>query len=62
MYNGTSEPQTRWQEFLAHEDPLWPYFPWASLEEYQLVEWLSTSGLSQDKIDKLLDLAWVSFS
>ncbi|KAF9502783.1 hypothetical protein BS47DRAFT_1258917, partial [Hydnum rufescens UP504] len=41
-----------------HEDPLWPYFPWASLEEYQLVEWLSMSGLSQDKIDKFLDLAW----
>ncbi|KAF9513223.1 hypothetical protein BS47DRAFT_1260146, partial [Hydnum rufescens UP504] len=34
-------------------------FPWVSLEEFKVVDWLSSSGLSQAKINDFLTLSWV---
>lgn len=41
------------------ENPQYPYYPWKNRNEYDLVESLTTSGLSQAKIDKLLQI-WAS--
>ncbi|KAF8326296.1 uncharacterized protein EI90DRAFT_2868868, partial [Cantharellus anzutake] len=35
-----------------------PYFPWCSLAESNLVDWLASSGLSKAKIDSFLQLEW----
>jgi hypothetical protein len=52
--------QTRWEELRSSEDPDNPFYPWKSQKEYELVEWLATSQLSQAAIDRFLKLNWVS--
>lgn len=54
--------QTQWEQIEAAEDPNQPYHPWNSLEEYELVDWLATSKLSQAAIDKFLALTSVTVS
>ena len=39
-----------------------PYSPFANRKEWSLVEWLGTSGLSKNCIDKLLQTPWVCIS
>lgn len=51
---------TRWEQKRMEESPRHPFFPWASEDEYKLVEWLSTEGLSQGAIDRYLKLEQVS--
>ncbi|KAF9503180.1 hypothetical protein BS47DRAFT_1310148 [Hydnum rufescens UP504] len=46
----------------AAENPNQPYYPWESLEEFELVDWLASSGLLQVKINKFLALAWTQHS
>ncbi|KAF9513021.1 hypothetical protein BS47DRAFT_1269347, partial [Hydnum rufescens UP504] len=41
------------------ENPQQPFYPWASLDEFEVVDWLSSSGLSQAKINEFLNLSWV---
>jgi len=53
--------RTRWEQMRSNEDPANPFAPWNSKEEYELVEWLATSGLSQAAIDRFLNLNWVSY-
>ncbi|KAF9505543.1 hypothetical protein BS47DRAFT_1259431, partial [Hydnum rufescens UP504] len=36
-----------------------PFYPWASLDEFEVVDWLSSLGLSQAKINEFLNLSWV---
>jgi len=38
-----------------------PFSPFANAQEWSLVEWLSTAGLSKNSINKLLTTAYVSF-
>jgi hypothetical protein len=38
-----------------------PHYPWADAEEWSLVEWLGTAGLSKGKIDSFLKTRWVCF-
>lgn len=51
---------TLWENMRTHENPESPFAPWSSKDEYELVEWLATSGLSQAAIDRFLGLNWVS--
>jgi len=39
-----------------------PFSPFANAQEWSLVEWLSTAGLSKNSINKLLTTAYVSFT
>lgn len=48
--------QTQWEEMKAAADSERPYHPWSSQDEFELVEWLSTSKLSQAVIDHFLRL------
>lgn len=50
---------TPWENMKASEDPNAPHAPWANKEEYQLVNWLATSHISQGAIDKFLKLGYV---
>lgn len=51
---------TLWENMRTHENPELPFAPWSSKDEYELVEWLATSGLSQAAINRFLALSWVS--
>lgn len=51
---------TLWENMRTHENPESPFAPWSSKDEYELVEWLATSGLSQAAIDRFLGLNWVN--
>ena len=42
------------------ENPQYPEYPFSSREEWSLVEWLETSGISNAQIDSLLQTKWVS--
>ena len=42
------------------ENPQYPEYPFSSREEWSLVEWLGTSGISNAQIDSLLQTKWVS--
>ncbi len=57
-----SQVENRWQEYRArmHFDSKNPFAPWKSIEEFQLVEWLISSKLSQGAIDLFLQLPIVS--
>jgi hypothetical protein len=59
MYNRSDQPQTKWEQMKAAENPDQPYYPWESLEEFELVDWLASSELLQAKINTFLALAWV---
>jgi len=52
-------PATQWDRLKSLENPQQPFHPWASLEEFEVVDWLSSSGLSQAKINDFLNLSWV---
>lgn len=49
-----------WEELRSIKDRNNPFHPWHSQMEYELVEWLATSQLSQAAIDRFLKLNWVS--
>lgn len=51
---------TKWEAKKANEQTELPFYPWASQAEFELVNWLSTEGLSQGAIDRYLALDWVS--
>ncbi len=51
--------QTLWQCLQAQEEAGKSYAPWKSQEEWELVNWLSTTQLSQSDIDKFLKLPWM---
>jgi hypothetical protein len=53
------QPETQWDRLKSLENPRQPFHPWASLDEFEVVDWLSSSGLSQAKIDDFLNLSWV---
>lgn len=44
------------------EDPRHKFFPFASESEWELVKWLTSSGLSKAAIDRFCKLGWVSFA
>jgi hypothetical protein len=50
--------ENRWHEYRAQMcfDSRNPFAPWKSMEEFQLVEWLVCSKLSQGTIDLFLQL------
>ncbi len=50
----------KWDKMKANEKERLPFYPWASQEEFDVVEWLSTEGLSQRAIDRFLKLSYVS--
>jgi hypothetical protein len=54
--------KTRWFEYRTQMgfDSSNPFAPWKSLEEFQLVEWLIFSKLSQGSINRFLQLPIVS--
>lgn len=54
--------QTQWEELRDAMDQHRPFHPWASRDEFELVEWLSTSKLSQRAIDRFLKLNVVTVS
>jgi hypothetical protein len=51
---------TRWEKLKSDEKPDLPHYPWASQEEFDVVNWLSTEGLSQKGIDRFLKLQYAS--
>lgn len=51
---------TKWDAMKANEKERLPFYPWASQSEFEVVEWLSTEGLSQKAIDRFLNLQYVS--
>jgi hypothetical protein len=54
--------ESRWSEYRTRMgfDSSNPFAPWKSLEEFQLVEWLIFSKLSQGSINRFLQLPIVS--
>jgi hypothetical protein len=54
--------KNRWDEYKKqmHFNSTNPFAPWKSLEEFQLVEWLVLSKISQGSIDLFLQLPIVS--
>jgi hypothetical protein len=42
-----------------NEDPQFPFYPWRSEAEHALVQFMTTSGLSQEKINEMICI-WVS--
>lgn len=54
--------KTQWEELCEAMDKCAPFHPWASRNEFELVEWLSTSKLSQQAIDRFLQLNAVTVS
>ena len=53
---------TKWDAMKANEKGRLPFYPWASQSEFDVVEWLSTEGLSQKAIDRFLKLQYVSLA
>lgn len=51
---------TKWERMKANERERLPFFPWSSQKEFDIVNWLSTEGLSQSAIDRFLSLPYVS--
>lgn len=51
---------TRWSHKKHAESAQYPYFPWASKDEYEIVHWLATEGLSQGAIKRFLATGFVS--
>ena len=51
--------QSTFDEIRADKPDGLPYFPWDGNDEWSLVKWLATSGLSSAKIDEYLKLPWV---
>ena len=51
---------TRWDDIRCNERPDFPFHPWISEEEYDLVAWLTLSKLSAAEIDRFLNLKFVS--
>lgn len=51
---------TKWETMKANERERLPFFPWSSQKEFEIVNWLSTEGLSQSAIDRFLALSYVS--
>lgn len=41
------------------EDPKVPFYPFATFDEWQLANWLGSSGLPNAQIDNFLKLSWV---
>lgn len=52
---------TAWDKKKSKEDPKLTYHPWASKEEFEVVNWLSSEGLSQGAINRFLKLQYVSY-
>ncbi|KAF9511421.1 hypothetical protein BS47DRAFT_1363801 [Hydnum rufescens UP504] len=48
-----------WERLLSQEDPLFPFKPWADEEEFEVIAWLLTEGLSQAAIDHFLKLSYI---
>ncbi len=53
------QTETLWDKMMSQEDCGQPYSPFESKEEWELVYWLSTEGLSQGAINCFLKLRWV---
>ncbi|KAF8519246.1 hypothetical protein BU17DRAFT_31399, partial [Hysterangium stoloniferum] len=51
---------TPYEKTKQNEDPNAPFFPFATEEEWQLANWLGSSGLPNTQIDKFLNLPWVN--
>ncbi|HEV7738002.1 MAG TPA: hypothetical protein VGO47_11600 [Chlamydiales bacterium] len=56
----TNQP-TLFNSFSQQLNTEFPFSPFASAEEWSLVEWLTTSGLSKDSVNRFLKLSWVFF-
>jgi len=54
-----SKEGTRWETTLNNEHPEFPFHPWASEVEFELVEWLTLSKISASAIDEFLRLKFV---
>jgi hypothetical protein len=50
---------TLWDDIRAQEDPAFLFKPWANKQEYEMVVFLSSNGLSQGAIDRFLQLEYV---
>ena len=53
---------TRWEKLKSDEKPDLPHYPWASQEEFDVANWLSSEGLSQKGIDRFLKLQYASIN
>lgn len=50
---------THWETKHSNENPAFPFYPWASEAEYNLVAWLTLSKLSAAAIDQFIHLEFV---
>ena len=52
--------KTSWEKMTAADNPDDPFFPFHSAEEFEIIEFLAASGLSQASINRFLKLLFVS--